>query len=79
MGPEGARKARELTILARSERWIVVDKPAGVASVPGGGAERDLVELLARQGFAVAPVHRLDRDTSGAILFALDKDRKSVV
>ncbi|MBI5434783.1 MAG: RNA pseudouridine synthase [Planctomycetes bacterium] len=68
--------ARGVPVLARSERWVVVAKPAGVSSVPGGGAEHDLVELLARQGLAVLPVHRLDRDVSGAILFALDRETR---
>lgn len=67
---------QELTILARTARWLVLDKPAGVASVPGGGAEHDLIELCARQGLAVLPVHRLDRDTSGAILYALDREAR---
>ncbi|MCK6448860.1 MAG: RluA family pseudouridine synthase [Planctomycetes bacterium] len=67
---------RELTILARTDRWLVLDKPAGVASVPGGGADHDLLELCARQGLEVLAVHRLDRDTSGAILFALDREAR---
>lgn len=66
----------ELAILARSERWLVVDKPAGVSSVPGGGSEHDLIELLGVQGLRVEPVHRLDRDVSGAILFALDREAR---
>jgi RluA family pseudouridine synthase len=66
----------ELAILARTERWLVVDKPAGVSSVPGGGSEHDLVELLGVQGLRVEPVHRLDRDVSGAILFALDREAR---
>lgn len=65
-----------MPILAQCERWIVVDKPAGVSSVPGGGAEHDLVALLARQGLSALAVHRLDRDVSGAILFALDQEAR---
>ncbi|MCE9595816.1 MAG: RNA pseudouridine synthase [Planctomycetes bacterium] len=73
---EAPKSKGELAILARTERWLVVDKPAGVSSVPGGGAEHDLIELLAKQGLRVEPVHRLDRDVSGAILFALDREAR---
>ncbi|WP_404373093.1 RluA family pseudouridine synthase [Corallococcus coralloides] len=52
---------------------MVVDKPAGVLVIPGreGGASlRDTLE--ASLGRKVYVVHRLDRDTSGALVFALD-------
>ena len=52
---------------------LVVDKPAGVLVIPGreGGASlRDTLE--AELGRKVYVVHRLDRDTSGALVFALD-------
>ncbi|NNB87851.1 RluA family pseudouridine synthase [Corallococcus exiguus] len=54
---------------------MVVDKPAGVLVIPGreGGASlRDTLE--AHLGRKVYVVHRLDRDTSGALVFALDAD-----
>lgn len=53
---------------------IVIDKPAGLAVHPGprtrASVEDDLDDL--RFGFArrPAPVHRLDRDTSGCLLLA---------
>ncbi len=70
-------------VLYRDDHVIVVDKPAGVLSVPAhpGGGEEDSVlgRLLEsqRQRFPqrkpfVGRVHRLDRDTSGALAFALD-------
>ena len=54
---------------------LAVDKPAGVPVVPGrteaGGAPlRDRLE--AQLGQRVWVVHRLDRDTSGVLLLALD-------
>jgi 23S rRNA pseudouridine1911/1915/1917 synthase len=62
-----------LSILHRDEHLLVVSKPAGVLSVPvPDGAGPSLPELLAREGFRVRPVHRLDRDVSGVVLFALD-------
>jgi len=54
---------------------VAVDKPAGMAVVPGRSAEAGppLRERLAAQlGRRVWVVHRLDRDTSGVLLLALD-------
>lgn len=68
-------------ILLSDEHVVAVDKPAGLAVIPGRGETTSLVEQLAeRLGIAwtgttdprVRVVHRLDKDTSGAVLFALD-------
>ncbi|MBK7642403.1 MAG: RluA family pseudouridine synthase [Planctomycetes bacterium] len=72
--------ADSVPILWRDERLLVVDKPAGVLSVPDRSAgESSLPELLARDGFSVIPVHRLDRDVSGAVLFALDEQMRAAL
>ena len=61
-------------ILYRDDRLIVLNKPAGLLSVPGIGPEK--ADCLATRVAAACPgariVHRLDRDTSGVILMALD-------
>lgn len=51
---------------------IVADKPAGLLSVPGKGAEKAdcLIARLQRLYPRVLLVHRLDTDTSGLIVFA---------
>lgn len=53
---------------------IVIDKPAGLAVHPGPATRASLEDQLPelRFGFArtPAPVHRLDRDTSGCLLLA---------
>src|SRR3954451_6401315 len=53
---------------------IVIDKPAGLAVHPGAKTPESLEDYLShfRFGFhrAPAPVHRLDRDTSGCLLLA---------
>jgi len=59
---------------------VVVAKPAGVLSVPTPGAEgRALPELLREQGLELIPVHRLDRETSGAVLFARDSETRELL
>lgn len=69
-----------LPILHRDEYLLVVDKPAGVLSVPDkSSGESSLVELLARTGLRVIPVHRLDRDVTGLVLFAFDEETRAAL
>lgn len=62
-----------LQILHEDADIVVVDKPAGLLSVPGRGPH--LADCLSARVEAVFPtalvVHRLDRDTSGVLIFAL--------
>ena len=62
-----------LEILHEDPQILVVNKPAGLLSVPGKGPH--LADCLIARIQAVFPhallVHRLDRDTSGVMVFAL--------
>lgn len=58
-------------ILHRQAEFMVIDKPAGMASQAGSGLAWGLNDVLARIDPRALPVHRLDRDTSGVMLFAL--------
>lgn len=62
-----------LSILYQDHELVIVDKPSGLLSVPGRGEH--LADCLITRVQAVFPtallVHRLDRDTSGVIVFAL--------
>lgn len=62
-----------LVILHHDHELLFVDKPSGLLSVPGKGAH--LADCLIARVQAVFPeallVHRLDRDTSGVMVFAL--------
>lgn len=62
-----------LTVLHADDDLLVVDKPAGLLSVPGRGPERAdcLINRLREDFPGILLVHRLDLDTSGVILFAL--------
>ncbi|MCK4621312.1 MAG: RluA family pseudouridine synthase [Desulfuromonadales bacterium] len=71
---------QELRVLYESREILVVDKPAGLAVHAGQGHEQanltDQVEsFLVKRGirFNVAPVHRLDLETSGPVLFGKGK------
>src|SRR2546429_9900472 len=64
-----------MRVLYRDELVLAVDKPAGVLTIPGRGEGAG--EALSHQVRVIAkdalPVHRLDRDTSGVVLFALTR------
>lgn len=65
-------------IVHRDDALLVVDKPAGLPVQPGSGHDHHLVGWLDGQPFGVrtatyrpAPVHRLDRGTSGLVVVGL--------
>ena len=67
-----------LRILFQDDFLVAIDKPAGMIVHPGREPEgpewiamKRIRDQLDRQ---VYPVHRLDRPTSGVLLFALDKE-----
>lgn len=77
------KRKPELQILWQTDRLVAVHKPAGLAAIPGRGETDSVLEQLAatlglpHKGDAdprVRVVHRLDKDTSGVMLFAKDKD-----
>lgn len=65
-----------ISILHQDDTLVAIDKPAGMIVHPGRDEEgpewvamKRVRDLLGRH---VYPVHRLDRPTSGVLLFALD-------
>lgn len=62
-----------LTVIHADHELLLVDKPPGLLSVPGRGPH--LADCLMARVEAAFPeallVHRLDRDTSGVMVFAL--------
>lgn len=69
--------AADLKVIC-ADRWmIIVDKPAGVASVPGRNCGTSVLDMLQSRYPALdgpVVVHRLDMDTSGIMVFARDKE-----
>ncbi len=89
----GIQLGFEITVLYQDPWMIVVDKPAGLLSVPGRYRDRQdsvltrlrfpsgysfrvgsrtLRESALPEGAFLQPVHRLDQDTSGVLVLALD-------
>ena len=66
--------ALALPVLAETENWLVIAKPAGLPVHPGSGWS-DSVQTKLGAAYAGSPfiptiAHRLDRDTSGVLLAA---------
>lgn len=63
-----------LNIIYQDSDIIVVDKPAGMLSVPGKYDAPSVLSLLQRKmEDNIFPVHRLDMDTSGLMVFVRNK------
>lgn len=61
-------------ILLETEHFIVLNKPSGLLSIPDReGKEISLKQQLQERYDQIYTVHRLDRDTSGIIVFAKDE------
>ncbi len=65
-----------MPILYQDERLVVIDKPGGTLSHPTDKIQHNTVTyLLSKQlGRKVHLAHRLDRETSGVLLLALDPE-----
>jgi 23S rRNA pseudouridine1911/1915/1917 synthase len=79
------RFSRELSILYEDDAVVVVDKPAGLLAVPIPGSQTPsawslLAERLEARKQKALVVHRIDRFSSGALLFAKTaSDRTALV
>lgn len=70
-------KPPPLAVLYEDARMIAVEKPAGVLVVPGrgdAGVKPLCAQLQARWNRKPFVVHRLDRETSGVVVFAKDAE-----
>ena len=69
----------DIDIIHADERFVVINKPAGMLSVPGRGDDKqDCARVRVQERFpdATGPMtcHRLDMDTSGLLVLALDPE-----
>lgn len=70
---DNSESTENYTVIYEDEDIIVVDKPSGMLAVPGKTLKVSLLERLRRSapdGTCIYPCHRLDMDTSGAMVYA---------
>jgi tRNA pseudouridine65 synthase len=71
-----SREPGAIDVLFLDEHLVAVNKPSGLLVHRGWGRDADVAMFRARDavGAHVYPVHRLDRATSGALVFARSSD-----
>ena len=71
----------KLTIITETDDYIVINKPAGLLSVPDRFdlTLPNIKHLVQRTYADAAPVHRLDKDTSGILLMAKHPDCHTIL
>ena len=80
IGQEKDKVSGEPEIIFEDDNIIAVSKPSGMPSVKGLDGRESLEEWLCTAYCQkIYPVHRLDMDTSGIILFAKDSDTSAAL
>tara|TARA_B110000046_G_C12961640_1_gene384832 strand:+ start:41 stop:715 length:675 start_codon:yes stop_codon:yes gene_type:complete len=72
----------KIDVLYEDDTILVVNKPPGLLSVPGKNIKQSVLSVLKKQLLVpcdLFPVHRLDRQTSGVLLLAKNKNICSVL
>ncbi len=77
--PQSMVDSIKASILFENDHYLVINKPTGLAVHAGSGLSYGAVDVLKkfRPNEMVELVHRLDRDTSGCLMFA--KSRKALL
>lgn len=81
-GPEKSAESRSLNIVFENDNFLVLNKPYDVPVHSGGRAGKSALDVMVREylsdsgalsrsvSFSPGPLHRLDRKTSGLIVFS---------
>jgi 23S rRNA pseudouridine955/2504/2580 synthase/23S rRNA pseudouridine1911/1915/1917 synthase len=66
--------SRIINIIYEDSDYIIIDKPAGMPSIPARGfsADKSASEFLSDRFGKIFTVHRIDAETSGVLCFALN-------
>lgn len=64
----------KLDIIFQNDQFIAINKPSGLLSIPDRfGKDLSVKSILQEQFGKIYTIHRLDKDTSGLIIFAKDE------
>jgi len=74
--PPAVLELLQRSVLFEDQGVMVLDKPAGMAVHGGSGLSWGVIDAvrMLRDGMSIDLVHRLDRETSGCLLLALNGD-----
>lgn len=78
--PDEPRIPFEEVVLFQDEHLVVVDKPHFLPVVPSGNYLQETLLLRLKQKLGIAtlvPIHRIDRDTAGLVLFSVQPDTRA--
>lgn len=70
----------EETLVYRDDHLLVADKPHFLAVMPGGRHLQETLLVRLRRRFELpdlAPLHRIDRDTAGLVMFSVDPQTRA--
>ena len=72
---------KSIEILYRDETMVAINKPPGVSVTADRSGKADLLQLLAQQynWTDLRLVHRLDKETSGAMVLARTRESQSAL
>ena len=81
MNAPGSPGLADITLLYQDDTLLVLNKPSGLLSVPGRGADKqDCLSARVQAQFADAlVVHRLDMATSGLLMMGRGADAQRAI
>lgn len=70
-----AEELKDIEVLRETREWVAVNKPAGIPTQPARDRkQRSLEELMRARFGTIHLVHRVDTQTSGAVVFARTRE-----
>jgi 23S rRNA pseudouridine1911/1915/1917 synthase len=67
--------AMKLDIIFENEHFVAINKPSGLLSIPDRMGKDPSLKLYLQERYGkIFTIHRLDKDTSGLIIFAKEED-----
>jgi 23S rRNA pseudouridine1911/1915/1917 synthase len=70
--PDKSKQHKKIEILYRDNDYVIVNKPSGLLAIGKGSLEFILQKQLKKP--LLQAVHRLDRDTSGALIYTFSQE-----
>lgn len=72
-------KKLDLNIVYEDDNILVVNKPSGIEVVTENSNSSSLTSVLSKQYDFISPCHRIDRNTTGLVLFAKNEKALNIL